>query len=608
MLKNPRVPWLVDHGLALAWSLFLALALTWPMPLHPGQAALGHPGADGLKHLWTLWWVRASVWREGRFPFHTDLVNFPTGMDLFPIEPLNGLVAVALPDLDLVLLRNLLVLVNLALTGVAGAWLGRVLTGRQVGGLVVATLLEGSSVAAFFVHVGVGELLHLWWLPLGLGVAIRARETGSWSLFLALAGVLVGAFLSGFYLGLFLALAVATWAACTLGAPRGWPALLPRYAAAAALALAVVLPVTRVFATSYPLHGGVDGDRASMVAGAQGQRAVDPPSARLEPIQVLRRARPPADEARAAYSGGRYLGWIAIGLALVGLVRQPRKAGPFLAIAALGFVLALGSYLTVDGATVTFQGRGYRLPGLWLNRLLAVAAEPVNFPVRFLALTAMGLAGMAAHAVRGWGGLLAPLAALEIAWCQQVPRPWATFALPDVQGLAPVAEQFPGEGVLDLSFTVDPSLPARRTSLAAQIAHQHPVQTMPVERVEYFGRDGVWMARALPAYEALRAAVKGEAQALTAEDAAATLALLEARALRLVLVHDADTEQPLNPAITDLLTRLCGPPIVIDRTTGLWRVPDQGAAPEDLRRWETQLARDTKRQRREDSRLARPLR
>ena len=97
----------------------------------PGGSGPLSPKADGMKHLWTLWWMRASVWRE-EFPFSTQLVNWPEGMDLYPIEPLNGLVSIATPFLSIILLSNLLVMVNLFATGMVGSWFGRLLTGDIV--------------------------------------------------------------------------------------------------------------------------------------------------------------------------------------------------------------------------------------------------------------------------------------------------------------------------------------------------------------------------------------------------------------------------------------------------------------------------------------------
>ena len=56
--------------------------LTWPVPLALSDAALGSANADGMKLLWTLWWMRASIWDYGVFPFDTGLINYPVGMDL----------------------------------------------------------------------------------------------------------------------------------------------------------------------------------------------------------------------------------------------------------------------------------------------------------------------------------------------------------------------------------------------------------------------------------------------------------------------------------------------------------------------------------------------
>ena len=79
--------WLIGEVIGF---FLLAVLLTWPMIKYPSFAALGSKNADGMKHLWTLWWMRASIWDYGDFPFTTDLINYPVGMDLYPIEPLNG--------------------------------------------------------------------------------------------------------------------------------------------------------------------------------------------------------------------------------------------------------------------------------------------------------------------------------------------------------------------------------------------------------------------------------------------------------------------------------------------------------------------------------------
>ena len=69
MTAKPTLARLRIPALEALWFFACTVALTWPTVLRPGAAALGSQHADGMKHLWTLWWIRASVWREGAFPF-----------------------------------------------------------------------------------------------------------------------------------------------------------------------------------------------------------------------------------------------------------------------------------------------------------------------------------------------------------------------------------------------------------------------------------------------------------------------------------------------------------------------------------------------------------
>lgn len=560
------------------------MVLTWPMVLHPGRAALGSPYGDGMKHLWTLWWMRASVWREGRFPFHTDLVNWPVGMDLYPIEPLNGLVAVLLPFVPVVPLANLLVFGNLVGTGLAGHLLGREVSGRDRGGLVTGTLLEGSAVTAFFVHVGVGELLHLWLLPLGLAVLLRARRTLEWRWFGMLAAVLAIAVLACFYLGLFLGTAVAAWALATLWAGRRTPALLVRYVLAAALAVAVVLPIVRAFSTSYAQGSVPPVGLWSYVIDEHGQPVTDPASARLEPAQLWTPRRPATTRQASGYSGGRYLGWTFVGLALAGLVRRPRAALPWLVVALVGFVLATGTYLTMGGAAVKWHGLRLRMPLFWLNRVLGYLAEPINFPVRFLAVSTTALAAMASLAVRRWEVWLAPLALLEIGWGQMIGWPWATFAPVDASGLEVLADE-EGGAVIDLGLAWRPDQENRTFALSAQMVHQHPIQAIPIERIEYFARDGQDFVSTLSVMRALsQVYLAGNQRSLNValvalaaigpEERKGELALMRDAGFRwLVLTWRAGSVR-LPAKLADAVQGVFGPAVVYGNGVAAWRIPD----------------------------------
>ncbi len=592
-MKPPRIPARLRVPLVGAWYGLVVLLLTWPIVLHPGREALGSPMGDGLKHLWTLWWIRASVWGEGHLPFSTDLVNYPVGMALFPIEPLNGAVAALLPGLPLILISNLLVLANLWGIGLAGHLLGREVGGTTASGLCAGTMLLGSSVAAFSVHVGVGELLHLWWLPLGAVAMIRACADPRPRRGLALAGCMVGAILSSFYIGLFLLLVIGVWVLWSLPFASDRRGLLLTVGGAGLGALVVVLPVVRVFAGVYGVANGDDGSLAGLASGAL--LTPDPAQARLELWQLLSPDRLPSTPEEAAYGGGRYLGIGASLLALFGALRRPRQALPWLLVGATGIILALGSRLTWAGVEVST----WTMPFAGMNRLLSVVAEPVNFPVRFLAITVTAQAALAALALPRLGGLLGAVAALEIASLQMLPRPWQTFVPIDLAELRVLAKGPAAEvegAVLDLGQLWVSDRRARQLSLSAQIFHERPVQVVSVERVEYFARQGRLYAEALQLYRLLEPAWHGRtanmSPAILHPALTQDLAVLHRDGFRWILVAERTRPRPVLADMVEVLGPVLGEPLVHSPAVVLWPVPEPTVDATELdRAWDGHRSR-----------------
>ena len=100
--------------------------------------------------------------------------GFGSALASFP-SPFLRPFATELP-LPPVPLSNLLALLDLTLTGLSAGWLASLLCPPERPGrtvllpmLAAGALLEASSWAAFVLHVGVGELRQIWWLPLSLG-------------------------------------------------------------------------------------------------------------------------------------------------------------------------------------------------------------------------------------------------------------------------------------------------------------------------------------------------------------------------------------------------------------------------------------------------------
>ena len=585
--------WLRDNRpqvLEWGWFSLLSVLLTWPMVLSPNSAALGSQHADGMKHLWTLWWMRASVWDYGSFPFNTDIVNYPIGMDLYPIEPLNGLFALLFPWMPLIMLANLLVLVNLTLTGVFGAWFGRLVSQSRIGGVVAGTLLQGSSVMAFFVHVGVGELHHLWWLPLGLGLQIKARDTMEWKWFLALACALVGAMLSCFYLGFFLAISVLAWALLTGWAGRRTPGLVGKYVVAAALAIAIVIPVTKSFSSSYKTGTVPDISLIDYVTQNHGQPVTDPPAARLELSQLVTPRREAKTRELQAYGGGRYLGILSLGFAFFGLIRDPKKALPWVVIAGIGILFAFGTYWTVDGIEVR-NSNNIRLvmPLFWLNRALGYLAEPLNFPTRFLAVTAVAISAMAALAVKEKKLLpLVFLAVVEISWGSMTGYPWQRLVPREASVLSALDTAEEGS-VIDLSLAVRSDMENRFNALGTQIVHNRKVHAVPVERVEYFAREGQVFVQATKLFHDLKPFYENRGGELSGSYRG-DLAVFQDAGFKWIVVSYRNGAERMPQGIITALTQICGPAIGINKGVGAWRLPDVQYTEEELKIWKSQHA------------------
>lgn len=585
------------------WFVAVTAAVTWPTIVQPGTAALGSPKADGMKHLWTLWWMRASVWREGSFPFNTQLVNFPDGMDLYPIEPLNGLVAIAFPFIDIILLSNLLVLVNLFATGMVGAWFGRILApGNRLAGLVSGTVLLTGSVTAFFVTVGVGELTHLWWLPLGLGLLLKALEsTDSYRPWAWVSLSMVGAVLSCFYLGFFLGCAVGVICAWTLVVAPDRLQQLKRMTFAAALLLVIVLPIGRVFALSYAAPEFDRDPPLVHIFTEKGQQVTDSLGSRLDPTQLFAYGRVATTEHEQGYGGGRYLGVAISLLALVALIRRPREALPWIAVAAMALCFSLGSYLTMGGDEVKMAASGgrVRLPMLWLNRTLELIAEPVNFPVRFLALVVTAQAALAALAVeRGWGKWLAivvPIGALEISAGQLIRWPWPVLQIPETTALERLADH-PGRAVLDVGLTLQADASNRALALAGQMSHQHPTNTVPLERIEFFARDGYTLARSMHLIDDINGLYYHEDPRGMQDDYREDLTMLREQGFDILLISTKDGRRNVPERAFQALRRLCGEPIADGPGGVAWEIkPVQPTpTPRELEVWRHNLAQRIK--------------
>lgn len=591
--------WLGWGNLLVLQSVILAVVSIWPAPLRMASTAVGSPESDTIKHLWTLWWMRAELW-AGEPGLRTTLIAHPTGLDLFPIEPLQGIFAVLLP-LQPTLLSNLLALLDLSLTGVAAGWMAsrlcpgrpdeaRGLPFRPTGGtsaprrrlpaLVAGLLLQGSAWTAFTLHVGVGELRSVWLLPLCLGLLIRVeQQRGAVAALRAGVGAglgLAAAAVSCFYYGLFLAVAAVVHSAVGLlcrGGGRTRRAL--GLAAAAAVAAAIVIPTATAFSTS-------SGERGNKVLPAVDERGqvragFDRDSVQLDDLITPRRAERlgaprarsaparPADRQRLAYEGGRYLSVFGALLLMTGLLSGPRRAAPLFAVGLVGLLLSLGPVLHIDGQVIRdATGAPLRLPADPLLQWLAGRFANLHFPARFAALGALALSGLGALSVRRWPalGALAVACVINVAAEDLVPWPRSTTALPALEALRSLPTPGP---MADLSFAANPNTEHRAQNIGVQLATGRATQAVPLERLDATMGADPGRLRRLPLVKALR---NGEAEA---GDLQAQAEALWSAGFRVALLTGPDA-QPRSPARV-ALHAAWGPPVEAPGAA-LWAIPD----------------------------------
>lgn len=568
-------------------SLALAIFLTWPAPVETYRA-LGSVDGDGIKHVWNLWWMRQEF-LTGTLGLHTNWVGFPGGMELYPIEPLNGVFAALLP-LNPVALSNVLAVIHLTLLGLCSGWLGELVSFRMRGALMSGALAQCSAFTAFTLHVGVGELRELWWLPLGFACLLEAQQSRHWKWFAALGAVLVSAMVSCFYIGFFLAIGVLVHALSTLRRHRD---LFPKYAATAVVAALLTLAPFSFFAKTYD----PDDDRASLTfAEWVRTRPLETfENAATEPAQLIQwRAseRDKIDRQLRAYTGGRYLGVLTIGLALLGAYAQPRRSAPWLAVGATGIVLSFGTVLWVNGE-IWRPGGGGRvvLPLAWVNHYLGYYAEPINFPARFLALAAVALPAAAASASRWrWTMIVVPLACLDMVSHDLVPWPREVFELPDVRGLTADGLD---KGVLNVTpfqrlRSFDPSLllankdaEGRSRAIAAQIAMQRRFDIIPIERMDFWSPDGLLWALPLPLMRAVNHPGKASLDQYRRD-----LWLIRDRGFDKLLLTHGPGVSGLD-AVINLLSDLCGEPEQ-SSVALVWTVPEIEATDDEGSTWRTE--------------------
>lgn len=406
------------HLFALLGYLALALVVTYPAVLHFTTQVPGDLLADRDQNLWNLWWAKQAI-SLGTNPFHTGLLYYPYGVDLYyhTLALPLGLIGL-LPQLlfGLPAAYNTVLIAAFTLSGYGAFRLALLFLHPSTPLRLFAAFL-GGVVFAFTPYTldalkGQPEVLSLQWMPFYAEMWIRAvRQANNhdettagkrpWWFYALLAAVFMAlAAYSSLYYAVYLVIFTIAHGAYTLLAALRHPGPKP---AASRIITNLIRPLAATaivtLALTLPLLAGLIADRGNPRFAV----AADPQHRLAHSADLLSFFAPPHDHLLFGtwqdqpgvkepllhdYVG---LGYVALALALIGVVAGWRSPGTkfWAGLALLSLVLAMGPELQINR-----QAMGIPLPFALLDKLPGMDA--IAKPERFVVLTRLCMGVLAA--------------------------------------------------------------------------------------------------------------------------------------------------------------------------------------------------------------------
>jgi hypothetical protein len=398
-----------EHGVSSAptlgvrphlWALFgyflLALVVTYPLILHFTAAVPGELIADRDQHLWDIWWIGDALSRFTS-PFHTDMLYYPYGVDLYyhALGLSHGLIGVVpLALLGLPAAYNTVVLAAFILSGYGAFRLCLLITKHS------AAAFLGGVVFAFMPYTldalkGQTEVLSVQWMPFYAEAWIRAWRGGKLSHMVAAGLFLALAAYGSLYYAVYLLLFTAAYILYSLFASSDRAGVLKGAWRPTVLVGSVTLALT------LPLIIGLVKDYNNPLLEVPAEEGhILSHSADLLTLFSPSPNHPLLSDPKAQgthSSDDIAMGYFAFALAVIGATTAWRKKGTrfWVALGVVALVLSLGPQLQV-GSTVT----GVPMPFALLEGLPGISA--IGKVSRFLVLTRLCMAVLAA-----WGAVWA---------------------------------------------------------------------------------------------------------------------------------------------------------------------------------------------------------
>lgn len=377
--------------------LLLGVAFTWPLALHftTGVIQKGGLPVDAGQGVWNLWWARSAL-LAGENPFVTRHLFYPLEQNLFYQTlslPNALLVAPVLLAVGPIAAFNSVTLLSFGLGGLFTYRLARAVVASRPAALVAGFAFACSPYHIQRVWSGPMELIAIQWLPLFVLLLMGAlARPGPLRIFAASLALLLTTLASQYY-GLYAAVyAVAHVGLAALLAPTGARLRTLLGGAAVGLLWAVMLLPMLLLA------GGLGGVALEDWYERQVYHSVA-----LVDLVAPNIQHPLWGAAVAAWQGrlhpfglenGAAPGLALTALAALALIRCRRSAWPWLALALLSLLLAMGPQLRLTEALSP-------VPGPFLLLDLVGPFRNSSRPAIFLALTSLALAVLAAIGVDG---------------------------------------------------------------------------------------------------------------------------------------------------------------------------------------------------------------
>ena len=537
------------------------MLVTFPVVTQPTRRLVGSPDLDVWNHAWGPWWWWDSL-SQGQLPWQTSLLKWPSGGVLWFIDPiLAALGAPLVPLLGPWAAYNIVVVGYLAFGSWAVARFARSLGAVGAAPLLASVAFIASAYVSSELHNGISEAFDVGWVALALAFTEdAARRRGSW----AKAGLGVGmAAVASPYLGL-----AAGIAALVRGLPdlrRAWVGAL--------VAVVVAAPPALLLRAQLRDPSAIVQHPDSMNAELALHNAVDPRTF-VAPFGFQS-----VDLSAEGFLHSGYLGILALALAVVGVARLAREAGPRWRAPALLWPLAaltcaafaLGPYLYWDGGLVVAGGGALRLPWWGVQALapgLAVT-HPLRLAVPVLAIVA-ALAAVGASRAPRWAvallavGLLADGLGLSGApWPAPLADPTPPPALVSIA--RPDGEPV-RHALLDLPTDAGATMATSRY-LAWQAVHRRPIPYGPDARASTNALLNESAFRPLARLSRRRADEGGRLGLDSQQQAPHAFALADLGVRWIALHHDLDPEAAARIEVA--LTAELGPGVRAGETV-LW--------------------------------------